>query len=366
MVVPSGTEATARYLADLPIRLLGLVGGVDDDLVLLFQRLGLYHLGDLAALEDADVLARFAAPGRFARRLAAGVDERLPDAHDPPGGLAVEHHFDEPVHHADIVVFTARRLADGLVGHLGADGRVCIRAHVTIETEHGERSERLWYRSTGLVAAAIVERTRWQLDGWANSEALTAGITLLRLDPVEIRADDGVQQGMWGGRTQADDWALRAVARLAGIVGEEHVVVPAARGGRLVHDQYTWVSASTVELAEGEARVRPPVEPWPGRNTGPSPAVVHDPPVVIQVHDAAGTPVQVSGRGQLSAPPAAVLVGGHWLAVRYWAGPWPVEQRWWDAATHRRVARFQLLTDDQRLFDVGLEDRRWWMHAEHA
>ena len=28
-----------------------------------------------------------------------------------------------------------------------------------------------------------------------------------------LRSDDGVQLGLWGGRTQADEWAVRAVAR---------------------------------------------------------------------------------------------------------------------------------------------------------
>ena len=36
---------------------------------------------------------------------------------------------------------------------------------------------------------------------------------LLRLEPEEVRSDEGVQLGLWGGRTQADEWAARAVAR---------------------------------------------------------------------------------------------------------------------------------------------------------
>jgi protein ImuB len=38
----------------------------------------------------------------------------------------------------------------------------------------------------------------------------------------------------------------------------------------------------------------------------------------------------------VSAEPAWVAVdGGRALPVRGWAGPWPVDQRWWDAAGWR-------------------------------
>ena len=29
-----------------------------------------------------------------------------------------------------------------------------------------------------------------------------------------------------------------------------------------------------------------------------------------------------------------------------WAGPWPLDERWWDEHRHRRMARFQVVTAD--------------------
>jgi protein ImuB len=279
--------------------------------------------------------------------------------------LQVQRVFEQPVHHSDALVFVARQLAEELVASLAADGRVCTRLVVLAETEHGEQSERVWYRSSGLSAAAMVERVRWQLDGWARSDALTAGVMLLRLDPVEVRSDDGVQLGLWGGRTQADEWAVRAVARLVALAGEQQVLVPAARGGRQPHDTYAWVPAVTADLVEPGERLAPVTAPWPGSLPTPSPAVVHAPAREVAVLDAKGGVVNVSGRGVVSAEPATVQIGAVVEAVQAWAGPWPVDERWWDTTRARRMARFQVLTGSGRLLLLGVERGQWWLTAEY-
>lgn len=365
VVVPAGEQSTARFLRDLPVQLLADVAGVPADFVHLLHRLGLHHLGALAALPATDLTARFGPLGQFAHRIAGGGDDRLPGTQDPPAGLQVQRVFEPPVHHSDALVFVGRQLAEELVALLAADGQVCTRLVVVGETEHGERSERVWYRSSGFSAAAMVERVRWQLDAWATAGDLTAGVTLLRLDPVEVRSDDGVQLGLWGGRTQADDWAVRAVARLVAIAGEQQVLVPAAAGGRQPHDTHTWVPAATADLADPAERLTAVTAPWPGSLPSPSPAVVHRPARTVDVLDAAGNPVAVSGRGAVSAPPATVQLGGTVEPVQAWAGPWPVDERWWDAARARRTARFQVLTRSGRLLLVGVERGQWWLTAEY-
>ncbi len=377
VIIAAGQQPTAAFLAPLPVRLLSVVAGVAPEFVHLLHRLGLRHLGTFAALPEADVLARFGPLGVFAHRIAGGGDDRLPGAHDPPAGMQVQRVFEQPVHHSDALVFVARQLAEELVGLLAADGRVCTRLVVTAETEHGEQSERVWYRSSGLSAAAMVERVRWQLDAWAQHDAITAGVALLRLDPAEVRSDDGVQLGLWGGRTQADEWAVRAVARLVAVVGEQQVLVPAAQGGRQPHDAYAWVPAVTADLLEPAERLAVSDQPWPGRLPAPSPAMVHHPPQPISVLDVTGTPVKVTGRGAVSAPPYAVQLAG-WVGggapsasgaletVESWAGPWPVEERWWDAARHRRLARFQVLTRSGQLLLLVVERGQWWLAAEYC
>jgi protein ImuB len=371
VVVPPGDVATADYLARYPVRALSL-GGVSEEVIGLLPRLGVVHLGQLAKFQTSLLLARFGWMGPFAQRLAASGDDRPPDVADAAPHWAVQHEFEQPVLHADTAVFAARHLVERLVGVLSDQGRVCTRLMVVAETEHGERSEREWYRPAGLSAASMVERIRWQLDAWVSlaqqhagqrgNEVASAGITLLRLEPVEVRSDDGVQLGLWGGRTRADEWAQRAVARLASI-GE--VLVPAGGGGRSPADAWQWVAAGTADLEQPAERMASISGPWPGQLPQPFPAMVYQAPLPIGVLDADGHIVTVSGRGAISAAPAVVGHGSRQHRVARWAGPWPVDERWWDASRARRSARFQLIIDDERLLLVALERQQWWLLAEY-
>jgi protein ImuB len=93
---------------------------------------------------------------------------------------------------------------------------------------------------------------------------------------------------------------------------------------------------------------------------------VHGEPTPAEVVDAAGEPLHVSGRGFLSAPPARVsVVGGPWADVVAWAGPWPLEERWWDTARRRRRARLQLVTTDGQAHLTTLERGQWHVEATY-
>jgi protein ImuB len=365
--VAAGTAATRAFLDPHPVAVLRDAGGCSAELIELFERLGVRTLGALAALPAADVLARFGAEGAFAHRLARGADERSPGTAPPPADLVVERRFDDPVMLLDPLAFVGKQLAQELHERLAADGKVCTRVAVLAETDHGERSEHLWYRPGGMAAAAIAERIRWQLEGWIHQPGgLSAGVVLLRLVPDEVRADDGSQLGFWGGRTQADEWAVRAVARVAALVGEQNVLVPAAVGGRLPEDTYRWVPIDRVDVADPSERLRVPDVPWPGQLPAPSPVTVHAEPVPAEVTDATGELVRVSGRSALSAAPAAIAIGGRApLRITGWAGPWPLDECWWDERRHRRLVRFQLTTERGEALLVVVRDGRWWITATY-
>jgi protein ImuB len=384
-VVPVGVVETAEFLAPRSLGALVEAGDVSLDLVDLLRRLGLRRLGDVAALPVTDLLARFGAVGQVLHRLSTGTDDTPPTTAPPPLDLAVTQVFDEPVTQVQAVVFAAKSLADMLGADLSRRGLVCTRLVVEAETEAGERSCRGWYRPSGLSTAAVVERVRWQLEGWATgptdpeahhdgagapSGGPTSGVVLLRLLPDEVRADDGVQIGFWGGRTQADEWAGRAVARLSGLLGSDAVTVAEWRGGRDPQQAFVLVPATSTDLEDRSRHVVPPLRsgPWPGCLPAPSPAVVHPVPVPVEVVDAEGRPVVVSGRGAISAAPARVR-GERSGRVTGWAGPWPVEERWWDTRS-RRVARFQLAVRDaggrESAHLAEVRDTRWWLVAEYA
>lgn len=364
VVSPGGSP---DFVEALPVGWLRELGEISPHLVELFARLGLRTLGQLAALPAGDVLARFGVEGLHAHRLAGGADTRATAATDPPPEWWVEEPFSEPVEHLETVVFVAKRLADELVARLGDDGRVCTRLVAVIETEHGERSERAWYRDQGLSAHAMVERVRWQLEGWiASPEGISGGIALVRLLPDEVRSDDGVQGGLWGGRSQADHDAARAIVRLCGLAGEHAVTVPMWAGGRLPAERYRWVPAAAVDLDDPSGRLDRGDGPWPGGVPVPSPTVIPEQPVPVEVLDERGSMVSVTGRGEVSAPPAVLAMSSSRQRVVAWAGPWPIEQCWWAPDRARRVARFQMVTDQGVAHLVGVEQQRWSILATYS
>jgi len=117
----------------------------------------------------------------------------------------------------------------------------------------------------------------------------------------------------------------------------------------------------------GDERVpgRAAEPPWPGRVPAPAPAIVHPEPLAAEVVDGAGAPVLVGGRGLPSAAPSNLRVGGGpWQAVAAWAGPWPVDERWWDPDAARRLVRLQVTTDEAARL-LRLVDGRWWVEATY-
>jgi protein ImuB len=352
---------SAAFLAPLPVTVLGR-----PELADVLVRLGLRTLGAFAALDGADVVARFGADGRTAHRLARGLDERPPATAPPPRHLEVTVELEPPAERVDVAAFVAKGLADELHRRLDGDGLACTRVCIRAETEHGERSERVWRHEGALSAGAIADRVRWQLDGWLNGPAAvrpTSGVTHLTLTPDEVVAATGRQLGFWGGETAADDRATRAFARVQGLLGSEAVTVPELRGGRGPGERVARIPAAAVDLAGQRPSATGADAPWPGRVPVPAPArvpaTVH--PVDVLADD--GAPVGVTGRGQLTASPRWVGVGSGKVEVSAWAGPWLADERWWDPAGHRRRARLQLLLADGRAVLVHVEGGRWAVEA---
>jgi protein ImuB len=359
-VVVVGPGDSRTWLSGYSVSALG--AGYEE-LADLLIRLGVRTLGDLAALPAPAVLSRFGTPGATAHRLARGLDDHILHARTPPPDLVVSAELDPPELRVEAITFVAKALADDLQDRLKSGGLAATKVAIEIETEHGERQVRHWRHEGALTAVALSERARWQLEGWMlDDRSPTGGVTLLRLVPEEVRPDQGRQPGFWGGLADTDARAARALARLQGLLGPDAVLTASLSGGRGFAEQITLVPWGDSPAAAPSGVEIPP---WPGRLAQPSPAVVHQPPRPAELNDSSGQPVQVTGRGLISEPPATVsLDSGRWQKVQGWAGPWPLEERWWDAGGRRR-ARFQVLLDDGRAHVVSLESGRWWLEASY-
>ena len=400
VVVPAGQGR--QFLAGLP--LISLADPVsplhtDEDgtqaLLDVLWRLGIRSLGDLAALDEADVMGRFGRPGLLAHHLACGLDDRPLRAEAAGEDAGVEAEIDPPADRIETVAFMARALADAMVSRLARDGLDCVSIGIAAEADSGHVTSRRWRHELRFSAADIVDRVRWQLEGWYRSpERPTGPVTLIRITPGAVAAADGRQLGMWGERSEADERAAKALARVQGLLGAEAVTVPRLFGGRRPADTGRRVprhaaaadadvaqnpSATTADRGKGKGRGRKPARktkagkateaadaPWPGRLPSPQPAVVLARPEPVAVTDREGRTVTVSGRGEASAAPWQVTDSrGGCRTVVAWAGPWPLDERWWRPSARRRQARFQLVLDDGSAHLCVLESGRWQREATY-
>ena len=377
ILVPFG--GAPDFCAGLPIAELARDPAIApperSQLVDLLVRLGITTAGMFAALEEVKVVTRFGADALLAHRLAKGIGERGLSRRDIPKELAVEQVCDPPLERVDTAAFAAKALAEHFHARLANAGLACTRLSITARTDRGGLLTRVWRCARPLTPAATADRLRWQLDGWLTAGRTLArdassipidedgsgpgGITLLRLEPVEAIDSGLVQYGLWGSDGEDDQRAAWAFARVQGLLGPEAVVAPVLSGGRGPTERISFVPW-------GEERVplRDPDAPWPG--VLPAPAPAHLPGIdapEVDVLDELGKPVDVTGRGLLTAEPSQLVMAGRqreFLPVTSWAGPWLLDERWWQPeetenpppvvfAPARVDARLQIVTPNGAL-----------------
>jgi protein ImuB len=100
-------------------------------------------------------------------------------------------------------------------------------------------------------------------------------------------------------------------------------------------------------------------------------------PLPAMVLDETGAVVGVSARLELTGSPAALLVittagaaaaapgttAAATIEIIGWAGPWPVDERWWAPGEARRRARFQIGLVDGRALLLSLAAGHWSVDA---
>lgn len=396
VVVPVGR--TPAFLARLPLStvleigpLLGLAAREElTELVGLCRRLGVTTLGDFARLDANDVVGRFGGVGARLHAMARGEDAHRRHLWPAPPDRSVRAELDPPAEDVSSVAFALRALATDLARQLAEEGVTATAVAVTVESEHGERLVRRWRHDGVLKADLLAERVRWQVERWRQGdpgERPTAGVTLVTLAAEEVVSGGGRQLDFFGHWSDADERAARSFIRIQGILGEDAVWRGVPSGGRGPAAQARWVRwpdgegpgddrPETAGRRPASARHRLPAVGWPGRLPAPFPVLVPTAHLAIAVLERSGASVQIDGRGLLSGTPVAVRPSPEataWLAplgldvgaerlVVAWAGPWPIEERWWERMTGgpwRRVARLQLLFEGGEAWLVAREGGGW-------
>jgi protein ImuB len=367
LIVEPGTSAS--FLADLPVAALG-----DARLASLLKRLGLQRLEEFAALPAADVRSRFGDEGLTAHARARGRDPRAVVPRVPPAPLDRTADFEPGLDRVDQVAFALRPVAEDFIGGLMSAGLACTQLRIQITDDSGARSERSWGHPHQFSPPDAVDRVRWQLQSggqdragrgtgaWRTSgEAMGAPVVQVRFLPERVDLLGRRAQALFGGVDERLDHGLH---RLQTMLGHGSVLHAAAGGGRLLAERcllVPWGEEAPSGTSDRAAR------PWPGAVPAPLPATVFPEPRPVLVLGDDSKPLEVDDRGHLTAAPA-------WFtpepkaarrAVRSWAGPWPLRQRWWDPAESRRAERFQILDGDGEAWLLLHEGGRWWAEARY-
>ncbi|MEP6482420.1 MAG: DNA polymerase Y family protein, partial [Rhodoglobus sp.] len=364
-VIPNG--GTAAFLAPLPVSLLE-----EPELVALLPRLGVVTLGGFAELAAADVLARFGPLGARLHALAGGRDSRPATPRIPPRDVDAQVDFEPALDRVDQVAFGVRAASDDFVNALLAQRLVCTALRIELIGERGEVSERVWLHPRSFSAAEAVDRVRWQLQGAMRGDAggpgsarealageLRSPVVRVRLSPEAVDPVGAHERGLWG--TGPDENVHSGLSRVQGMVGHRGVLTATPSGGRTPAERQTLVPWGDRPLV-----ARDPKKPWPGTLPPPNPATVYELPRQIIVQDARGHSVAVDERGELSAPPAAMVSGtGARRTLTAWAGPWPLQERWWDAQVARNTNRFQAVDGEGVAWLLVLDDDGWWAEGRY-
>jgi protein ImuB len=358
-IIPAGKSG--EFLAELPIETID-----EPDLVDLLRRLGIRTLGAFAALPAGDVQQRFGPAGAWAHRQAGGVDSRPIAARRPQLEFEVSIELEPPLDRVDAIAFSARGVIEQFVTELADHGLACTCFELIAQTDRGEETVRRWRHAGVLTAVDVTDRVRWQLEGWLSRSfgepnAPTGPVNLLRLTPIETVPTGVHQRALWGGDGAVDERAHRALARVQTLLGHGSVLTPVVAGGRSPAQR-----TQLVPWGDERVPVRSPEQPWPGRLPSPSPSVVVDPPRPVQVLDNAGYPVVVTDRGSIPNPPTRFAIeGSPRAAITAWAGPWPVDERWWDAESRQHLVRLQLVDTTGRAYLVcyTVAERQWLLEG---
>lgn len=368
LIVPAGESAA--FLADLPIDTL------DDDgrLVSLLRRMGLTTLGAFAMLSPADVHTRFGGTGSLLHRYARGLDPHPISRRAVPPELTCTLTLEPPLELIEPIAFSLRTTAERFVTGLAAHGLVCTTVRIEVDVDSVVAGARSWMHPRWFGATDLIDRLRWQLtaaEGTSRGHAgsgqrgtVRGGVDTVRLIPEVVEPLSDHADSLFGGAP--DDRVVRGIARAQSMVGHEGVQSVAVQGGRGPADRAATSPWGEVTPIRGMDR------PWPGRIPPPAPATVFARPTEAMVVGAEGQPVVVTGRGAVTCPPERFRASTTtpieevpWQPVASWAGPWPIEELWWDEQASRRIVRFQVVGVDGSAWLMVVENGRWFTEARY-
>ena len=341
-VVPAGEEA--RFLAPLPLDHLSLDRRVMDTL----RRWGLHTLGEFARLPADRTASRLGPTGAAAHRAARGIDASPLAPYHPPSTLNEGMELEWPVITVDPLLYALRQSLERTRKRLEREDLACA----LLELELGLEPEGAEHRRIRLPAPtrdvdALLALTRLELESNPPRAAVISFIAVTHPD----RPRRG-QLGLFGAPDIHPDKLAGTLAHLAARIGPERVGSPRTVDGHLPERYGTAAfdppPAPRLRQPPRQGRgllavrvLRPPVaieviteensqfsilnSQFPSnrpRKPGEEERETRNPKSEIRNQTPALRLVSVS-----SEPEAAPRIQG---LVRVAAGPWTLEEGWWN------------------------------------
>ncbi len=223
----------------VPLARLELPPRLRDDL----QRLGLESVGDLMALPQAGLAARFGAETAQLVDLARGLrfDPLQPLVPDEP--VRAQEEFEEPETDSWRLLFVLKRMIHPLLARLADEGRAASLVHLDLVESNvaaTRRRESLRPAEPSLDAVLLLDLVRLRLE----SVDLTAGIERAHLELEGAEAPPEALE-LFRRRPRRDSVAaLRAVSRVRAELGDQAVVRAEAVDAHLPEASWRWVPAT--------------------------------------------------------------------------------------------------------------------------
>ena len=215
-VIPEGVEAEA--LAKLPIAALNL----DEDYAATFALWGIGTLGELAALPEAELVARMGPKARAWRALARGEAEHTFEPIETVFALEEFCEFETPVEQIDSLLFVGARMIDCLATR--AAGRALALRSLTAEMglEGGGTHGCAIRPAVPTIDRKFLLKLLQLEIGAHPPQAAVVRLTLR----AEAGAQSKVQLGLFAPQTPEPSRLDVTLARLRAMVGEERVGSP--------------------------------------------------------------------------------------------------------------------------------------------
>jgi len=336
-VAPTGSEA--QVLRDLPLRVLSLAPEHAET----FQAWGVRTCGQLAALAEADLIARIGQEGRRLHMLARGEWPHLmlPMVPSFEDGLVERMELEFPVETLEPLLFLLACMTDALLERAKLKARAIASLRLALNLDGGGQHERTVRPALPLEdKPTLLKLLQLDLETHPPNAAIV-GLELQAQSAAPYRAQHGLflPQSPEAGRLEV------TLARLRKLLGDER--------------------AGSLELKDDHRanafRVLPFAPPPPARSA----KTFQPPPTALRVCRPP-QPVSVTLSG--NAPTRIYWDGCHY-AVRESAGPWRISGQWWSEANWcREEWDVRLLGDTaERVCRIALDPRSgcWYVQGTY-